>query len=347
MNRVKVWDLFVRLFHWTLAALVLLSFLTSEKDALVPLHARIGLSILGLVLARIVWGFLGPPHARFRDFVRRPAAVLAYVRDVARGRATLHLSHNPVGGAMVLALLAVLLALILTGAATYAGPEFGGVLAPFVSRQVAHAIKEVHEGLSGVLVGMIGAHVAGVVLSSVLERQNLVKGIITGWKRSPGCATRESTQAVLDHPIARAVASAAIGVAAALGLAALLARPSGAHAASPVTSELVREYGSLAKSENHAFQGFSRAEGRRIYTAEFDRDGQRMSCATCHTQDPRGRGRTPIGKIVEPLSPEANPERFTDRRHVEKWFKRNCNQVMGRECTAEEKGHFLTYLLGP
>ena len=65
------------------------------------------------------------------------------------------------------------------------------------------------------------------------------------------------------------------------------------------------------------------------------------------TGDPRGRGRTPVGKVVEPLAPAANPDRLTDRREVEKWFKRNCTQVMGRECTAEEKGHFLTYLLEP
>ncbi len=347
MNRVKVWDVFVRLFHWTLAALVLLSFLTSEKDALVPLHARIGLSILALVLARIVWGFLGPAHARFRGFVRRPRTVLAYARDLVRRRATLHLSHNPLGGLMVVALLTVLLALVVTGAVTYAGPEFGGVIAPFLSRRAAHAIKEIHEGLSGALIGMVAAHVAGVVLSSVLERQNLVNGMITGWKRSPRGPTNDTLRPALHHPLARAAASAAIGIAAALGLAALLARPAAARAASPVTSELLREYGSLAKRDNPAFLAFSRAEGRRIYTTEFVRDGQRISCATCHTDDPRGRGRTPIGKIVEPLSPAANPERFTDRRQVEKWFKRNCSQVMGRECTAEEKGHFVTYVLGP
>jgi cytochrome b len=183
MRQVKVWDPFVRIFHWGLALAVLGSFLTSEKDRLVHLHARIGLVVLGLVMARVAWGFVGSPAARFSSFVRGPRAVLEYAREMVRGRPSLHRSHNPMGGAMVVALLAVLLGLAATGALSYAGPEFGGPLAGHLARRSAHDLKEVHEALTGALLALIAVHVAGVAVSSFLERQNLVKGMVTGWKR--------------------------------------------------------------------------------------------------------------------------------------------------------------------
>ncbi len=346
MSEVKVWDPFVRLFHWGLALLVLVSFLTSEVDDLVPVHVRLGLAVLALLLARVAWGFLGPRPARFREFVRRPREILVYARQALRGRPPLHLSHNPLGGAMAVALLAVLLALVATGALAYAGPEFDGVLAGQLPRRAFKAIKEVHEGLSGILVGMVAAHVAGVILSSFLERQNLIEGMITGWKRAP-----DGPEAVGPRgpgPISRMLRLAtalAVGTAAALGLALLLGLPVRAGAAPPVASDLLRDYEAAARRENPSFRAFSAAQGRSLFLAEHVQEGARVSCAGCHTADPRQRGRTPAGKNVEPLAPSANPDRLTDRREVEKWFKRNCKQVLGRVCTAEEKGHFLAYLL--
>jgi cytochrome b len=78
MGRVKVWDLFVRLFHWGLVLLVLGSFLTGEKDALLGVHVRVGLAVVGLVLARVAWGFVGPEQVRFKAFVRGPMEVIGY-----------------------------------------------------------------------------------------------------------------------------------------------------------------------------------------------------------------------------------------------------------------------------
>ena len=345
MRQVKVWDLFVRSFHWGLALLVLGSFLTSEKDALVPVHVRLGLAVVALVMARVAWGFLGPVHARFRAFVRGPREVAAYARDMIRGAPPVHLSHNPLGGAMVVALLALLLAVAVTGAAVYAGPAFEGPLTGLLTRREAKMVKEVHEALSGALVGFVVAHVAGVIVSSLLEKQNLVRGMLTGWKRAPEAGEGAEGRSRPVLRVAGASLALAFGVAAAFGLAFLLGIPQRAHAASPVAAELLKEYEAAARRERPAFRGFSAAEGRRIYVAEFTQDGQKVSCSTCHTNDPRQRGRTPVGKVVEPLAPSANPDRLTDRRDVEKWFTRNCKQVMGRECTAEEKGHFVTYLL--
>jgi cytochrome b len=345
MKKVKVWDRFVRLSHWGLGLLVLGSFLTSEKDGLTAVHVRIGLTVLALVLARVAWGFFGSEAARFRAFVRRPREIAAYARELAFGRPALHLSHNPLGGAMVVVLLAVMLGLAATGAVAYAGPEFAGPLTGVIGKRAAHGVKEVHEALSSLLLGLIAAHVAGVVFSSWRERQNLVAGMITGWKRAPDDAAPSGAPRGRARDTARAAAALLLGALAAATLALSLGLP-GRAAASPVARELLREYEAQARRQGAGFNAFSAEEGRKLYFAEFVQEGRKVSCASCHTANPRAQGLTPAGKVVEPLAPAANPDRLTDRAQVEKWFKRNCKGVMGRECTAEEKGHFVTFLLG-
>lgn len=349
MRTVKVWDPVVRLFHWGLALAVLGAFVTSDVDALVPVHVRFGLAVVALVVTRLAWGVVGPGPARFATFVRGPRAVLAYARQLLRGRPPLHLSHNPLGGAMVVALLAVLLGLAATGVVTYGGPQFEGPLSGLVALRTAKAVKEVHEALAGALLALVVVHVAGVLASSLAERQNLVLGMITGRKRAPDEAAAPPAPSPWARPLRLAGAATALtlGAAAAVALALLLGLPGRAAAAEPLSADLLREYQAAARAARPAFAGFSAAEGRRIYLEEHLQDGQRLSCATCHTGDPRRSGRTPAGKVVEPLAPAANPARLTDRADVEKWFKRNCKQVLGRECSAEEKGHFVTYLLSP
>ena len=248
---------------------------------------------------------------------------------------------------MVVALLAVLLGLVATGAVAYAGPEFQGPLTGLLGRRAAHGVKEVHQALSGLLLGMIAIHVAGVLFSSWRERQNLVLGMVTGRKRAPeppSGAPRPAPGRGLR--LSRFAAALAVGAVAALSLAVLLGLPVRAGAASPVADDLLREYRAQARRERPSFASFSAEEGRRLYFAEHLQEGRRVSCSSCHTADPRARGLTPAGKVVEPLAPGANPDRLGDRREVEKWFRRNCKQVLGRECTAEEKGHFVTWLLG-
>jgi cytochrome b len=343
-----VWDPFVRLSHWSFGLLVIAAFLTSEKDRLVPVHVKIGVAIVALVAARIVWGFVGPEPARFRAFVRGPREMTAYARALAAGRPPLHRSHNPLGGAMVVTLLVVLLACAATGAVVYAGPAFEGPLTGILTKRAAKAVKEVHEALSGALVGLVGLHVLGVLFSSWREGQNLVLGMITGRKQVP-----ESPEAPPTPPAraaaraaGRVAAAATAGVITAVAMSFALGIPRDARAASPAAAELLREYEARARRERPGFTAFSAEEGRKLYFAEHVQDGERVSCSTCHTGNPRGRGRTPAGKVVEPLAPAANPDRLTDRGEVEKWLKRNCKQVLGRECTAEEKGNFVTWLLG-
>jgi uncharacterized membrane protein len=91
------------------------------------------------------------------------------------------------------------------------------------------------------------------------------------------------------------------------------------------------------------FQGFSAARGENFFKTKHNHN---LSCSSCHTENPAAEGKhSETDKLIKPLAPAANEERFTDMKKVKKWFKRNCNDVLDRECTAQEKGDFLTYLL--
>lgn len=110
--------------------------------------------------------------------------------------------------------------------------------------------------------------------------------------------------------------------------------------------ELLKQYEVQAKQENPAFSGFSENRGASFFRAErMHSDGKKVSCSTCHTADPRNQGKTRANKLIEPMAPIVNPQRFTDAAKVEKWFGRNCKDVLERACTAQEKGDYLQYLV--
>lgn len=110
--------------------------------------------------------------------------------------------------------------------------------------------------------------------------------------------------------------------------------------------ELLKQYEVQAKTENAAFAGFSADRGATFFKTERTHsDGKQVSCSTCHTADPRNQGKTRANKVIEPMAPVANPQRFTDPAKVEKWFGRNCKDVLERTCTAQEKGDFIQYLV--
>lgn len=101
-------------------------------------------------------------------------------------------------------------------------------------------------------------------------------------------------------------------------------------------------YRAAAKQENPAFKDFSVAAGQKLYATKVGD----LACASCHTDSPKATGKhATTGKEILPLAPTANPKRFTDAANVEKWFKRNCNDVLKRVCTAQEKGDFMAYVL--
>ena len=110
--------------------------------------------------------------------------------------------------------------------------------------------------------------------------------------------------------------------------------------------ELLKQYEVQAKQDNVAFTGFSVERGASFFRTERTHsDGKKVSCSTCHTSDPRNQGKTRANKVIEPMAPSVNPQRFTDAAKVEKWFGRNCKDVLERTCTAQEKGDYIQYLL--
>jgi len=108
---------------------------------------------------------------------------------------------------------------------------------------------------------------------------------------------------------------------------------------------LLQQYAEQAKQENAAFSGFSADRGGKFFSSEHLRNGKQTSCATCHTADPRNPGKTRANKVIEPMAPITNPQRFSDEAKVEKWFGRNCQDVLERNCTAQEKGDFIQFLV--
>ncbi|MEI2385064.1 cytochrome b/b6 domain-containing protein [Breoghania sp. JC706] len=169
-DEVRVWDPLVRIFHWSLVAAFTFAYLTGDEWQ--SAHETAGYVIVGLVAFRLLWGLVGPHHARFASFVRGPAAVIGFLRDSVRMRAPRHIGHNPAGGAMVIALL-VMLAVITGTGIMMTTDRFWGV----------EWVEDVHEIAANLTLGLIALHVAGVVLASFEHGENLVRAMVTGRKR--------------------------------------------------------------------------------------------------------------------------------------------------------------------
>jgi len=232
-DTIKVWDPFIRVFHWSLVGLFTLSYVTGETEESV--HVWSGYAILVLIALRIIWGFVGSRHARFTDFVRSPAAVSRYLKKEFSGNAPRSLGHNPAGGWMVLLLL---LSILATGGSglIVLGLEGDGPMASHIaadgwivtvgntlgesethenqaykeeeddheyegdraslhketSTQANQPLaaaedtwEEIHEFLANFTVFLVVLHIAGVLISSIAHRENLVRAMFSGMKRAP------------------------------------------------------------------------------------------------------------------------------------------------------------------
>jgi len=183
-GQIHVWDLLVRIFHWSMVASFSVAYLT--EDDFLSLHVAAGYTILGLILVRLVWGFIGSRHARWSDFVKSPSEIAAYLRDVMRFRAHRYIGHNPAGGAMVLALMVSLIMTVLTGLAVYGGQELSGPLASLLSDipdSRAHQLEDVHEVFANLTLLLVVLHLVGVVFASLQHHENLIRSMITGFKK--------------------------------------------------------------------------------------------------------------------------------------------------------------------
>jgi cytochrome b len=192
-NQIKVWDIFVRVFHWSLAAAFFVAYVTEEE--LLSLHVVAGYAVAGLIALRLLWGFVGTRHARFSDFVYRPAEVKAFVKDTVQLRAKRYLGHNPAGGAMILMMLASLLLTSFTGMALYGIEESAGPLAMLGQSYALPEgpMEELHEFFANLTLLMVAIHVAGVLVESLIHHENLAKSMLTGMKRASGdCGSTHS-----------------------------------------------------------------------------------------------------------------------------------------------------------
>ena len=128
-------------------------------------------------------------------------------------------------------------------------------------------------------------------------------------------------------------------------LAVFAAQMVATYGAAATPDDLIQQYTTEAKKSDKAFKGFSADAGKKFFLAErTNKKGETVSCAGCHTKDPTKTGKTRAGKAIEPIAVSANKERFTDKAKVEKWFKRNCQDVYERACTVQEKGDYVSYM---
>lgn len=181
VNRVYVWDSFVRLFHWSLVVGFTVAYFT--EDDLLTVHVWAGYLVGALIVARVIWGFIGPRHARFSDFLYNPATTVRYARDLILLRAERHVGHSPGGGAMVIILLLFLTATVVTGLVVYGGDQQAGPLAGMFTKDTGESMEEIHEVIANITLALVLMHVGAVVLASFAHRENLVRAMVTGYKR--------------------------------------------------------------------------------------------------------------------------------------------------------------------
>ena len=208
---IKVWDIAVRVFHWSLVGCFAIAFISAED--LRKLHVVFGYSVLFLVLFRILYCFVGTKYARFSDFLYHPAHIADYLKGLLIGRPKHYIGHNPAGGLMIVVLLLCLLSLTLTGLKAY-GVKGHGPLAKHEISLIANAFadsddnenhdeqenrkrrsqknhadekdefwEEVHETIAYLILFFVSIHIMGVLVSSIVHRENLIKTMITGRKQ--------------------------------------------------------------------------------------------------------------------------------------------------------------------
>ena len=184
MQRMKVWDLPVRLFHWALVALIFCSWATQEWNHM-QWHVWSGYTILTLLLFRIVWGFIGSDSARFTRFLRSPMAALRHLGGIHRREADREIGHNAAGGWMVLLMLALIGVQAGTGLFANDDANTEGPLMHFVDKDQSDWLSHIHALNFNLIEAVIVLHVLAIAVYAVLKRQNLVRPMLTGTKSMP------------------------------------------------------------------------------------------------------------------------------------------------------------------
>ncbi|WP_421994742.1 cytochrome b/b6 domain-containing protein [Reyranella sp.] len=185
VDKVRIWDLPVRLFHWALVILLATSYFSGQAGGdWMNLHFWSGYAILTLLIFRIAWGFIGSTTARFSGFVRGPVAAIAYLRALARGERTYDIGHNPAGGLMVVVMIVAVLMQVVAGlfAADTDTGMVNGPLANLIADKWVDRLTEFHEFWVNILLLLIAVHVLAAIVYLVWKRHNLIRAMVTGAK---------------------------------------------------------------------------------------------------------------------------------------------------------------------
>ena len=177
---VKVWDPLIRIFHWSLVLFFFVAFASEDSESL---HYWSGYIVAILIGFRLIWGLLGTRHARFVNFVKSPSTMLRYAKSMLSLRVSHYQGHNPLAAAMVVTLLFNIAMISLTGMLLIADQGLGPLAGTFIAPLGGEWLEDIHEFFAEFTLLLIGVHVIGVLMSSLLESENLVKAMITGRKR--------------------------------------------------------------------------------------------------------------------------------------------------------------------
>lgn len=175
-----IWDPYLRIFKWSFASLFVVAYVSAgENDAV---HFFAGFTLAGLVLFRLVWGFVGSPYARWSNFLRGPTEVLRYLQQILRRQPRHFWGHNPAGGWMILLLLLLVAATVFTGMSMLAVDDIGPLAQTFASDLPKSQMADLHTFLADATLVMVVIHVLGVIVSSWIHGENLVLAMIRGSK---------------------------------------------------------------------------------------------------------------------------------------------------------------------
>ncbi|WP_018988862.1 cytochrome b/b6 domain-containing protein [Aromatoleum toluclasticum] len=166
---VRVWDVPTRVFHWSLALCFAGAWLTSDSERLRDLHVMLGYTFAGLIVFRVLWGLVGTRYARFASFLFSPRELSSYLKSLIARKPEHHPGHNPAGAIAIFAMLGLGALIVLSGFAVY--QDIGG-----------EWLEELHEVVASTMLAVVFVHIAGVVVSSLMHRENLVRAMVTGSK---------------------------------------------------------------------------------------------------------------------------------------------------------------------
>lgn len=181
-NKMLVWDLPLRIFHWLLVAAFIVAYLT--EDDWLTVHVWAGYLIAGLLVFRLVWGFTGNRFARFKEFICTPAESIRYLKNVLALKAKRYLGHNPAGALMIVLMLVNLFLTTVTGLAVYGADQGAGPFAGIIGSANEELWEEIHEFFANFTLLLVIIHMLGVIFESYLHGENLVKSMWHGYKKT-------------------------------------------------------------------------------------------------------------------------------------------------------------------